>query len=466
MTRRKTRRRWPIVLLTAAVVLVLAAGAAAYGLGWVGRWLGTDEPDVPPMPQLSMAPVAAAGGTVATPVTTGTTGALKPAAVRRALAGVLADGGDALGPHVLAEVSPVSGPAVLTRGSGAGTPASVTKLLTTTAALTRLGAEHRFTTRVTRSGTQVTLVGGGDPLLSTDDLATLARSTAASLRKAGVSQVRLAYDTTLFAGPSIDPHWPATYVPEEVVAPISALTVDEAHTPGPDGELGTDDDGRELRPADEAARVFAASLRQAGITVAGAPRKGTSTGSEIARVQGETVAQIVEHTLQRSDNEAAEILLRHLGAKAGDASFTGGVAALKQVLTGLGVDASGITLYDGSGLSRDDRLTPAVLTTVLQLAASPDHPELSAVLSGLPVAGFSGSLEERFEGAATAGRGLVRAKTGTLTGVSALAGLVTDRQGTPMVVVVMADRIDPTATLDARAALDDALAALTTCDCS
>lgn len=461
MNRRRTRRRWSLALFTTLIVLVVAAGGAAYGLGWVDRWRGTDVPATPPAPPLSLSPITPASGTVAAPVRAV---APRPAAVRRALDPLLRD--PALGPHVLAEVAPVTGAPVLTHGSGAATPASVTKLLTTTAALSRLGAQHRFTTSVTRDGDRVTLVGGGDPLLTSDGLAGLAKQTAAALTKAGVSTVRLAYDAALFTGPSINPHWPSTYVPEGVVAPISALTVDEAHTPGPDGTLGTEDDGREERPADQAARAFAAALRHDGVTVRGAPTKGARSGSEIAKASGETVAEIVEHTLQRSDNEAAEILARHVGVEAGDGSFTGAVSAVERTLAGLGLDTSGMTLYDGSGLSRQDLLPPAALAGVLQLAAGHGRPELSAVLSGLPVAGFSGSLADRFEGEAASGRGLVRAKTGTLTGVSALAGLVTDRRGTPMVVVVMADRIDPADTLDARAALDDALAGLAGCDCS
>jgi len=449
------------VLFTTVVVLVVLAGGAAYGLGWVARWRGADQPATPPVQRLPLTALTPASGTVAAPVTRDTVNA---AAVRRALSGPLGD--RHLGPHVLAVVAPTSGAPVLTRGSGAATPASTNKLLTTTAALTALGPDHRFTTRVTRAGDRVTLVGGGDPLLSSDQLEELAGRTATALRKAGVHAVRLAYDATLFSGPSIDPHWPKTYVPEQVVAPISALTVDEAHTPGPDGRLGTEDDGREPRPAQEAAQAFAADLRHAGVTVTGAPSKGTRRGSEIASIEGDTVAQIVEHTLQLSDNEAAEILARHVGLSRGDGSFTGAVSGVEHTIAGLGLDTSGITLYDGSGLSRQDRLTPTLLAGVLQLAASGRHPELSAVLSGLPVAGFSGSLEDRFEGAATAGRGLVRAKTGTLTGVSALAGIVTDRRGTPLVVVVMADRIAPDDTLDARAALDDALSSLATCGCS
>jgi D-alanyl-D-alanine carboxypeptidase/D-alanyl-D-alanine-endopeptidase (penicillin-binding protein 4) len=86
------------------------------------------------------------------------------------------------------------------------------------------------------------------------------------------------------------------------------------------------------------------------------------------------------------------------------------------------------------------------------------------VVTGLPVAGFTGSLADRFL-QAPRGRGLVRAKTGTLSGVSGLAGIATDREGTPLVFAVLADRIRLPATLDARAALDDATSALAACRC-
>jgi D-alanyl-D-alanine carboxypeptidase/D-alanyl-D-alanine-endopeptidase (penicillin-binding protein 4) len=89
------------------------------------------------------------------------------------------------------------------------------------------------------------------------------------------------------------------------------------------------------------------------------------------------------------------------------------------------------------------------------------------VLTGLPVAGFNGSLSERFtETSDKEGRGSVRAKTGTLTGVSGLAGTVTDRTGTPMVFAVLADDIALLDTLDARAALDDIASALAACRCA
>ena len=204
------------------------------------------------------------------------------------------------------------------------------------------------------------------------------------------------------------------------------------------------------------------------MAVVAPPREAVAApgATELARVTSPPLAQIVEHTVETSDNEAAEVLARHVGlATGGDPTFAGGSRAVLRVLAGLGVPTQDATAYDGSGLSREDRLDPDTLTAVLELAASPDQPDLRAVLTGLPVAGFSGSLTERFDDAEDAGRGLVRAKTGTLSGVSSLAGIVTDREGRPMVFALLADRIDLVDTLDARAALDGATSALAGCRC-
>ncbi len=98
--------------------------------------------------------------------------------------------------------------------------------------------------------------------------------------------------------------------------------------------------------------------------------------------------------------------------------------------------------------------------------AATGAPALRAVLTGLPVAGFTGSLTSRFAGGPAEGRGPVRAKTGTLTGVSSLAGVVTTVGGTPMVFVLMTDEVALADTLDARAALDAAASALAACACA
>jgi serine-type D-Ala-D-Ala carboxypeptidase/endopeptidase (penicillin-binding protein 4) len=408
---------------------------------------------------------------VARPVQAAEGGTPNPAAVRRAIAGGLAD--PALGPHVVARVADLGGgdPRVVS-GRAPMIPASTMKLLTATAALALLGPDHVFTTRVVHGpGNQIVLVGGGDPTLASrpasgaeiyprrPDVQELAASTAAALRRG--STVRLRYDATLFTGPSASPHWEPGYVPDDVVAPISALWVDEGR---PAEGYGRVDD-----PPAAAAGAFARALKRRGIKVVGPIRPGRAPAAdaELASVSSAPLEQIVERVLETSDNEGAEVLFRQVGlADSGSGSFAGGTAGVRSALGSLGVPMSKAQIYDGSGLSREDRLDPATLVAVLQTAADPAHPELRSVLTGLPVAGATGSLTSRFTTAgAVAGRGMVRAKTGTLTGVSSLAGLATGRDGTVMVFVLGADRFAVENTLTVRAALDDLASDLASCRC-
>ena len=122
----------------------------------------------------------------------------------------------------------------------------------------------------------------------------------------------------------------------------------------------------------------------------------------------------------------------------------------------------------GGGLLVDgvkDRLRPETLLAVLGRAAGDAHPQLRPAAAGLPVAGFSGSLAHRFDTGDVLGLGTVRAKTGTLTGVQGLAGYVTDTDGTVMTFALVADRIRPPNTLDARGRIDEIAAALAGCEC-
>ncbi len=455
---------WLPVLL---VLAVLAAAGTTY-------WLDRDQPEpadkpaeVAPPPSLELPAL-----TAPEPVAETATGTADPARVRRAVAGLLSDSD--LGPHVLATVAGLDGTLLFTDSSGGeATPASTLKLLTTTAVLQVLDPDHTFATTVVKDGAhRIVLVGGGDPLLASArpsrddypkpaDVVTLARQTAAALEAAGRTEVRLGYDTSLFSGPEVSPDWPADYISDGVVSPISPLWVDEGR---PESGLGRVDD-----PARAAATAFAAALDDAGVRVIGTPEKTRAApdAAEVARVDSPPLSQIVEHTLAVSDNEAAEVLARQVGLATGaKGSFVDGTRAVVATLAELGVPTAGAKVYDGSGLSREDRIDPDTLTAVLEVAASPTHPALRSVLTGLPVAGFTGSLAARFADGDAAGRGLVRAKTGTLSGVSALAGTVTDRSGTPMVFAVIADRVSLLDTLDARDALDDVATALAACRCS
>ena len=318
---------------------------------------------------------------------------------------------------------------------------------------------------------RVVLVGGGDPLLSSTkddedtayppraDVVTLAERTARSLKRRGVRSVRLGYDAGLFTGPAVNPHWRADYIPDAVVSPTSALWVDVGRP--------ASGFGRVADPAASAADTFAAALARAGIKVQGAPEETTAPDIRpIARVTSAPLAEIVERVLTVSDNEAAEVLLHHVGiAEEGEGSIEAGRRGVRRILDSQGIPLRSGALYDGSGLSRDNVLDPAVLVDVLRLALDPAHPELAPVLTGLPVAGFTGSLANRMDLGPPAGRGRVRAKTGTLTGVTSLAGIAVDLDGNAMVFVLMADRVRKNKDLLARVAMDNAAASLGACHC-
>ncbi|TXL57908.1 D-alanyl-D-alanine carboxypeptidase/D-alanyl-D-alanine endopeptidase [Aeromicrobium terrae] len=386
-------------------------------------------------------------------------------AVEKAVRSALAD--DALGEHVgFAAVDPVTRAVAGSVGSGGFVPASTTKLLTGLAALTELDPQSRFATRVVSSGDRIVLVGGGDPYLATKrpkkpvyamkaDLTTLAKRTAAALKKDGRTSVRLGYDASLFTGPGASPAWESDYVSADIVTRVSALWADQ----------GVEGGGRVDDPAAAAARTFARLLGDRGIDVTGDVTETEAGGDTlVAQVRSATVARIVESMITHSDNQAAEVLLRHVGAAAGGkASFEGGAAAVKKVLERLDVDTSDLVLTDGSGLSRKNRISPTTLAETV--AAAMTSPRTAGLAADLAVGGFTGTLKGRFD-TAKDGRGAVRGKSGTLTGVHSLAGYVTDRTGTPIVFAVMTDRTSAINGFVTQAALDRVAAALAKCSCS
>lgn len=465
--------RWfPVVL----VLAILVAAIASYRFDLGARWFGFEGPDpsvdpaaVAPPPGLALPPLAAPPA-VALPVTDVAASPLAPGRVEKALATALRD--DDLGPDVFAAVAGLTGPELFSRGDGSAVPASTLKLLTGVAALETLGPAHVFSTDVVADGARrIVLVGGGDPFLASRrvagatyperaDVVSLAKATAAALEERGVSRVRVGYDDSLFSGPAFNPRWPASYRTDGVVTPISALWVDEGRPAV--GARPVDD------PAAVAAAAFAGALARRGVEVVGVarPRRADPAATPLASVTSAPLSQIVERVLMVSDNEAAEVLARHVGlATTGVGSSVAGARGVLLVLRDLGVPVAGARIHDGSGLSRKNLLDPDTLIGALQVAAAADHPELRSVLTGLPVAGFTGSLEFRFDDAPRPARGHVRAKTGTLSGISALAGIATDRDGRPIVFVLMADRVALVDTLGARDALDDLAAALGSCHC-
>ncbi|PVC85138.1 D-alanyl-D-alanine carboxypeptidase/D-alanyl-D-alanine-endopeptidase [Streptomyces sp. CS131] len=346
------------------------------------------------------------------------------AALRDTLAPLIGEPG--LGDEVAASViDTATGEQLYEQGATTPmTPASTIKIATATAALSVLGPDHRIATTAALSpdSRTVTLVGGGDPTLSRAALRAMAADTADALREEDRDSVRLAYDISRYTGPVLHP-----ISPNENIAPVTALMVNEGRLD--DTDRGTAE--RSKDPAGDAARTFAAALKKAGVKVSGAPREARAAeeARTVATHRSAPLDALVERTLTNSDNDIAEALARQTAiAKGESASFAGARRAVINELKKLKVPTAGAHFADGSGLDRRDRATPALLTALLARAADPDRPGLRPVLTGLPIAGFSGTLGGRYAPDA-AGTGLIRAKTGTLRGVNSLAGTVVDRQG-------------------------------------
>jgi D-alanyl-D-alanine carboxypeptidase/D-alanyl-D-alanine-endopeptidase (penicillin-binding protein 4) len=192
-------------------------------------------------------------------------------------------------------------------------------------------------------------------------------------------------------------------------------------------------------PAADAARVLTERLAAHGVTVAGAPRSGQApAGSEtVASMTSPPLSQIVADMLTTSDNETAEAAVKEIGHEmSGQGSWPAGAAALTQLLTDNGVPMDGLHIVDGTGLSIEDQLTCRALVDVLS------REETGPVLrEGLPIAGQTGTLADRFVGTPVAGR--LRAKTGTLRNATALAGEVDALPGGEVTFAYVANVPDP-----------------------
>lgn len=309
-------------------------------------------------------------------------------------------------------------------------PASNEKLVTAAAAVASLGPSYTFGTSLLaepiaaggRIDGPLFLRGGGDPTFSTDTFARrywsgrAARlgSLVTGARRAGIRRATgpLIGDATAFDDLQTGPLWKPTYLWVESPA-LSALSIDR-------GEGS--DHGRP--PALNTARVAAAALARAGVRTAGGVRTGaTQAGATtVATVRSPPLSALLVPMLRDSDNFVAEQVMKAIGAQvAGVGATAPGAEAARQHLFEAGVDVDGVQPVDGSGLSRANRVTASAITELLaSLQAAPGG---RAVLDALPIAGRTGTLRHRLRGTVAAGR--LRAKTGTLNGVSALSGIVT-----------------------------------------
>lgn len=301
-------------------------------------------------------------------------------------------------------------------------PASNEKLATTYAALSALGPGFRIETDVLGDGTQtgamwkgdLVLKGYGDPTLSAADIASLARQVAAD----GIHRVtgRVVGDESWFDGRRTGVGWKGSFYLVQSPA-LSALIADRGWT----GSFETP------QPALWATQLFRADLVRAGVSVHGGAALGVAAedAAPLAEVQSAPVAKLVTFMDRASDNFTAEMLMKEVGAvTSGRGTTAAGLRETLGLLRAAGIPLTGVRMVDGSGLSRDDRWTPAALAALLRtMWHDPDvGPDLR---SALPIAGRTGTLEHRMRRGAA--HGFVRAKTGTTDNSSALSGFVGDR---------------------------------------
>ncbi|GGM95326.1 hypothetical protein GCM10009721_22150 [Terrabacter tumescens] len=467
----------------------------------------------PTLPTSVEAPLPALAGETAAPSADG---------IDRALAAVRAM--PALRDSALVVRDGQSGEVLLDqRGDELRIPASTTKLLSA-AAIGRTFAPDATLRTVVREGDtpdQIVLVAGGDSLLAPGKgdlqavaghagLGDLADQVASALEARGTRAVTLYVDETYADGPTTAPTWGSTFRSSGITGAVAMLGLSSQRARG--GAPG---------PADPVLAVrttFAGLLESRGVDVtvaargrapgvAGSPMptpttgptpttsgsdtatpddgatsgdgsgdgSGTATPSATAgaRTQGPgavlgsvTSAPVREQlalALTDSDNALTEILARQAAYRSGSATDFAAVGSwVVSQVAALGLDTTGVTLSDASGLSRENRVRASLLSDVLVLGYDGKHPVLRRALDGLPIGGLTGTLAGRFTGPDHDAAGRARAKTGTLTGANALAGSVVDDDGRLLVFVGMVAGVG---TNDARAALDRLVATLASCGC-
>jgi D-alanyl-D-alanine carboxypeptidase/D-alanyl-D-alanine-endopeptidase (penicillin-binding protein 4) len=161
-----------------------------------------------------------------------------------------------------------------------------------------------------------------------------------------------------------------------------------------------------------------------------------------------SVAQDITVTNKISQNLHAELLLRLLGKVfASEGSFEQGTRVVRQFMVNAGVDDKDFFLYDGSGMSPDDRIAPRAFTTLLAYASR--QPWGEGWRASLPVAGVDGTLAGRFKDSPLKGR--LWAKTGTLNEVNALSGYLTAASGKTLAFSILVNGHRPDSDAEAQA---------------
>ena len=451
---RRSRRGLWITLVLLVVLLVAGAGAGAW-------WYLEQRPE--PVP--AGTPAQPAPITVAPEISPVSANAPAPTAagVRAALRGPLRD--PFLGKFTGQVSDPLTGEVLWSSGTDEPrTPASNAKILTAAAVLLDLPHDKRITTRVVQGDDgEVILVGAGDPTLTAAEGDTTFYSDpgrisdlAEQIKRSGIDVRSVAIATPGFTGPSMDRTWDRRDIEGGDITPLTSLMIDAGRRDPMDEYSPRTDE-----PAMEAGRALATALG-----VHGEVRERTlpRDAKRLASVESAPLYVRVGDMMRLSDNVLAEMLSVELAEATGrEPSIAGGVEAVLASLRKARFDVDEVTLRDASGLSYGNKVTARQLDQVMGATVAGDSsPALRSVLDTLPVAAGTGTLADRFDPDETAGAGWVRAKTGTLTGVSSLTGIVQTVDGRVLSFAMMSGGTSPA---DARPAIDAVVGALRECGC-
>ena len=335
-------------------------------------------------------------------------------------------------------------------------PASNMKIVTSVTTLATVGPGHRFPTAVVQGPgpRHVIVQGGGDPLLTRANLDDLARRTAHHYSRG--TRVIVHVDGDLFPPASRAPGWVAAYLGNSTGL-VQAL--------GIHGDLSS-------HPSRDAVEYFAGRLHALGLRPSIAGNLDAAPGAAVlATYRGHTAADAIARMLSMSDSGVAEVLFRQVALAAGRLpTWAGSQRAAREVLASLGVDASGMVLVDGSGLSRKDRISPRFLAHVLRVARVEQAPRFAAMFRphAMPIAGRTGTLGLRYArysaGPSRCARGRVQAKTGTILGTIALSGLAAPKSSGERIFSVLINRRPARySALDTRHAVDGLAATVVGC---
>jgi len=314
--------------------------------------------------------------------------------------------------------------------------ASNTKIFTTATALARLGTDHRFKTRlyadgrINRQGVlkgSLYLDGGGDPSLGTGEFVNSVLGQGTSIEKiareakqAGVKVVtgRLWGDDKIFD--RLRGVADSGYATSPWIGPLSGLSFNAGYTSASLSRFSSD-------PAKLATKTLVRELRKRGIKIRKEIAMGKTPKSArrnlVSQVRSPDMVWMARTTNKDSNNFFAEMLLKGLGAAERQAGTTrAGAKVVRRYAAELG---SGIDNIDGSGLTHGNESSPADVVKLLARVRGKDFGD--AFIDSLPVAGVDGTLADRMRGSAAQGN--CHAKTGTLTGVSALSGYCFNSNG-------------------------------------